>query len=118
MDTNEAINYARQMRRIVKDQGPHGFLKADHALISLLDEIEWRDERCSLEDFERLRAEVERLNRILGRIVEWRGESTTRIRTDTDAFAAAAEYLRPNAVLTGLRPTVIGSFELPPRRSG
>ena len=46
------------------------------------------------EDFERLRSKVARLNRILGRIVEWRGESTTRIRTDPDAFAAAREYLR------------------------
>lgn len=101
MDTNEAINYARQMRRIVKGQGPQGFLKADHALIALLEELEWRDERCSLEDFERLRSEVARLNRILARIVEWRGESTTRIRTGPDAFAAAAEYLRPN---TGNKP--------------
>lgn len=43
-----------------------------------------------------LRAEVERLNRILGRIVEGDGDSTLTIRAGTDAFAAAREYLRPN----------------------
>src|SRR5690606_8278968 len=42
---------------------------------------------------ERLRAEVERLNRILGRIVEGDGDSTLVIRTGADAFAAAREYL-------------------------
>jgi hypothetical protein len=41
----------------------------------------------------RLRAEVERLNRILGRIVEGDGDSNLTIRAGTDAFAAAREYL-------------------------
>jgi len=40
-----------------------------------------------------LRAEVERLNRILGRIIEGDGDSTLTIRAGTDAFAAAREYL-------------------------
>lgn len=44
-------------------------------------------------EIERLRAEVERLNRILGHIVEGDGDSTTTIRAGTDAFAAAREYL-------------------------
>ena len=44
-------------------------------------------------EIEALRAEVERLNRILGRIVEGDGDSTTAIRAGTDAFAAAREYL-------------------------
>lgn len=48
-----------------------------------------------------LRSEVERLHRILGRIIEWRGESTTRIRTDADAFEAAREYLQRNAEVIG-----------------
>jgi hypothetical protein len=41
----------------------------------------------------RLRVEVERLNRILGRIVEGDGDSTVAIRAGADAFAAAREYL-------------------------
>jgi hypothetical protein len=40
--------------------------------------------------------EIERLNRILGRIVACDGDSTLVIRMGTDAFAAAREYLRPN----------------------
>jgi hypothetical protein len=44
-------------------------------------------------EIEALRAEVERLNRILGRIVEGDGDSTTKILFGTDAFAAAREYL-------------------------
>lgn len=40
-----------------------------------------------------LAAENERLHRILGRIVEGDGDSTTTIRAGTDAFAAAKEYL-------------------------
>lgn len=40
-----------------------------------------------------LQAEVERLNRILGRIVDGDGDSTLTIRMGTDAFAAAKEYL-------------------------
>lgn len=44
-------------------------------------------------EIEALRAEVERLNRILGRIVEGDGDSTVTIRAGTDAFAAAREYL-------------------------
>jgi hypothetical protein len=47
-------------------------------------------------EIEALRAEVDRLNRILGRIVEGDGDSTLTIRAGTDAFAAAREYLRPN----------------------
>ena len=47
-------------------------------------------------EIEALRAEVGRLNRILGRIVEGDGDSTVTIRAGTDAFAAASEYLRPN----------------------
>lgn len=43
-----------------------------------------------------LRAEVERLNRILGRIVEGDGDTTVTIRTGADAFAAAREYLLRN----------------------
>ena len=50
----------------------------------------WRD---AIDEIEALRAEVERLNRILGRIVEGDGDSTTAIRAGTDAFAAAREYL-------------------------
>ena len=42
---------------------------------------------------EALRAEVERLHRILGRIVEGDGDSTLTIRAGADAFAAAREYL-------------------------
>lgn len=53
----------------------------------------WRD---AIDEIEALRAEVERLNRILGRIVEGDGDSTTTIRAGTDAFAAAREYLRRN----------------------
>lgn len=48
-------------------------------------------------EIEALRAEVERLNRILERIVEGDGDSTVAIRAGADAFAAAREYLRPNA---------------------
>jgi hypothetical protein len=44
-------------------------------------------------EIEELRAEVERLNRILGRIVEGDGDSNLTIRAGTDAFAAAREYL-------------------------
>ena len=47
-------------------------------------------------EIEALRAEVDRLNRILGRIVEGDGDSTLTIRAGTDAFAAAREYLRLN----------------------
>lgn len=36
---------------------------------------------------------MERLNRILGRIVGWDGDSTLVIRAGADAFAAAREYL-------------------------
>ena len=43
-----------------------------------------------------LRAEVERLNRILEHIVEGDGDSTVTIRAGADAFAAAREYLRRN----------------------
>ena len=42
---------------------------------------------------EALRAEVDRLNRILGRIVACDGDSTLVIRMGADAFAAAREYL-------------------------
>lgn len=42
---------------------------------------------------EALRAEVERLHRILGRIVEGDGDSNLTIRAGADAFAAAREYL-------------------------
>lgn len=52
-------------------------------------------------EIEALRAEVERLNRLLGRIVEGDGDSTVTIRAGTDAFAAAREYLaapKPQAV--------------------
>lgn len=45
------------------------------------------------EEIEALRAEVERLNRILWRIVEGDVDSTTAIRVGADAFAAAREYL-------------------------
>ena len=45
-------------------------------------------------EIEALRAEVERLNRILGRIVEGDDDSTTTIRAGINAFAAAREYLR------------------------
>ena len=55
-----------------------------------------RHYECAVGQVERLRAEVERLNRILGRIVEGDGDSTTTIRAGTDAFAAAREYLRRN----------------------
>jgi len=44
-------------------------------------------------EIEALRAKVERLNRILGRIVDGDGDSTTKILFGTDAFAAAREYL-------------------------
>lgn len=50
-------------------------------------------EHAAARDIKALRAEVERLNRILGRIVEGDGDSTTTIRAGTDAFAAAREYL-------------------------
>lgn len=53
---------------------------------------------CALREIEALRAEVERLNRILGRIVEGDGDSTTTIRAGLDAFAAAREYLLRQAV--------------------
>ena len=49
-------------------------------------------------EVEALRAEVERLDRILGRIVEGDGDSTVGIRWGTDAFAAAREYLRAAAL--------------------
>ena len=49
--------------------------------------------RAQAAEIEALRAEVERLNRILGRIVEGDGDSTVAIRAGTDAFAAAREYL-------------------------
>jgi hypothetical protein len=42
---------------------------------------------------EELQEEVERLNQILGRIVEGDCDSTLNIRFGTDAFAAAREYL-------------------------
>ena len=42
---------------------------------------------------EALRAEGERLHRILGRIVEGDSDSTLTIRAGADAFAAAREYL-------------------------
>lgn len=45
------------------------------------------------DEVEALRAEVGRLNRILGRIVEGDGDSTLVIRVGADAFAAAREYL-------------------------
>lgn len=44
-------------------------------------------------EIEALQAEVGRLKRILGRIVKGDGDSTATIRTGTDAFAAAREYL-------------------------
>ena len=57
---------------------------------------------CAVREIERLRAEVERLNRLLGRIVEGDGDSTLTIRAGTDAFAAAREYLStPQADGTG-----------------
>lgn len=49
--------------------------------------------RAALAEVERLRAEVERLSQILGRIVEGDGDSTLTIRAGKDAFAAAKEYL-------------------------
>lgn len=49
--------------------------------------------RAALAEVERLRAEVERLNQILGRIVDGDGDSTLTIHTDADAFAAVREYL-------------------------
>lgn len=49
--------------------------------------------RAALAEVEKLRAEVERLNQILGRIVEGDGDSTLTIRAGADAFAAAREYL-------------------------
>ena len=49
--------------------------------------------RPSPTEIEALRAEVERLNRILGHIVEGDGDSTVTIRAGRDAFAAAKEYL-------------------------
>ena len=49
--------------------------------------------RAQAAEVESLRAEVERLNRILGRIVEGDGDSTVAIREGADAFAAAREYL-------------------------
>jgi hypothetical protein len=52
-----------------------------------------RHYECALREIERLRAEAERLNRILGRIVEGDADSTTTIRAGIDAFAAAREYL-------------------------
>lgn len=48
---------------------------------------------AALAEVERLRAEVERLSQILGRIVEGDGDSTLTIRADKAAFAAAKEYL-------------------------
>ena len=48
---------------------------------------------CALREIEALRAEVERLNRILGRIVACDGDSNLTIRAGADAFAAAKEYL-------------------------
>jgi hypothetical protein len=52
-------------------------------------------EQCAwfVTEISRLRAEVERLNRILGRIVAGDGDSTLTIRMSADAFAAAREYL-------------------------
>ncbi len=47
----------------------------------------------STNKIEALRAEVERLNRILGRIVACDGDSNLTIRMGADAFAAAREYL-------------------------
>jgi hypothetical protein len=44
-------------------------------------------------EIEALRAEVEWLNRILGRIVACDGDSNLTIRMGADAFAAAREYL-------------------------
>lgn len=49
--------------------------------------------RAAYAEVEALRAEVELLNRILGRIVEGDGDSNLTIRAGTDAFAAAREYL-------------------------
>lgn len=50
-------------------------------------------EKLRAQQPEALRAEVARLNRLLGRIVEGDGDSTLTIRAGTDAFAAAREYL-------------------------
>jgi hypothetical protein len=36
---------------------------------------------------------VERLSRILSRIIDWDGDTTIWIRAGADAFAAAKEYL-------------------------
>lgn len=44
-------------------------------------------------EVEALRAEAERLDRLLGRIVEGDGDPTLVIRVGPDAFAAAREYL-------------------------
>ena len=54
-----------------------------------------RHYECAVREIERLRAEVERLNRILGRVVDGDGDSTILIRAGADAFAAAREYLLP-----------------------
>jgi hypothetical protein len=46
-----------------------------------------------IDERDALATEVERLNRILGRIVEGDGDSNLTIRAGADAFAAAKEYL-------------------------
>ena len=56
----------------------------------------YENTRPSPTEIEALRAEVERLNRTLGHIVEGDGDSTVTIRAGADAFAAAREYLRGN----------------------
>jgi len=62
-----------------------------------------------------LQAEIERLNRILGRIVEGDGDTTVTIRTGADAFAAAREYLlrdQESAVPSAGQTTGITATEL------
>jgi hypothetical protein len=86
MNRNEAMALARKAMA-ANDETPAGL-----ALVALLQDIEWREQRCSMEDFNRLRAEVDRLNSLIRRIIEWRGHSSVAILGGPDAFSAAREY--------------------------
>ncbi len=68
MTAAEAMAYAKKIRANMARQGANGWLQSDHALVALLEEVEFRDERCSLEDFHRMREEILRLNEELSAI--------------------------------------------------
>src|SRR5690554_5940682 len=77
----EALFETRSLRDLFNVAQMQGYARANVAHATAAKDAE----------IEALRAEVEQLNRILGRIVEGDGDSTLTIRAGTDAFAAARE---------------------------